>query len=132
MPIEVSWYLQSRVIYQRYHGVLTIEDLKLSNTLAIEYVMSGNPLVHAVIDAQDVTKHPYSLKDVNGTLPRSKMFYDSLGWTVMVSTHYIHRFMGQMAAQMTRTRFQTAASLDEALQFLNSVDATLKFGSPTS
>ena len=132
MPTEVSWYLHGRVIYKRFYGVLTIDELQQTNVDTTELVVSGEPLVHIIVNSQDVTKHPYSLKDVNSTIPRSKAFHDSLGWTVMVSTHYIHRFMGQMAAQMTRTRFQTAASFDEALQFLNSVDDTLNIVSPTS
>jgi hypothetical protein len=132
VPIEVSWYVQGRVIYKRYYGVLTIGDLQASNALVAEYVASGKPLVHIIVNSQDVTKHPYSLKDINSTIPRTKSFHDGLGWTVMVSTHYIHRFMGQMASQMTRARFQTAVSLDEALQFLSSVDDSLGLGSPTT
>ncbi|MBC7813177.1 MAG: hypothetical protein H7175_18610 [Burkholderiales bacterium] len=130
MPAEITWQQQGRVVYQRYSGILTLDELRQGSILVAQHINAGTPPVHVITDARELKKYPASLEQIKNSLSQANR--GALGWTVLISTNYIQRFIATTTSRLARAQFQAVSSLDEALLFLNNVDASLQLGSPTS
>ena len=123
MPLAIKWYCDGLVVYARVTGTLTIENLKELNAQVHRMVESSDaPLVHLVTDLSQITAYP-SL----GEAMRNVRFEERVGWSIVIGTNErkMVKFITSVIASALRLRFRQVNNLDEALDFLQKVDAAL-------
>jgi hypothetical protein len=126
MPYQISWYVDKRVLYQRYQGTLTATDIIAADHEATTYVDSGTPPVHIIADTSQVQKFPLNLSESTRLLSnRAK----GLGWVLVISRNRALNFVISVALQVRGVDIRFVASLDEALVFLAARDQTLSLDS---
>lgn len=125
MPIEKSWLQPDRVIFQRYVGTVTLEDLDESQRLSTSWLETGTPPIHHVVDMSTVEEYPKSLSQFKNTLysirdPR-------LGWVIIIADRPVVRFLASIIAQIVvpQGRLKLFDTLDAGLRFLAEQDSTL-------
>lgn len=122
MPCETRWYVKKKLLYQRFYGVVTLEDFKQSIETAGAFIAEGDPLIHAIADLLEIEKWP-PLTQMSKMARREP--FSGIGWTVIIVSNPALRFVAGLLVQFTLTHFRVAASLDEALKFLAERDNTL-------
>lgn len=124
MPFESVWYVESRVIYIRQWGTLTLEDaIATDAAIAQAAELAIDEIVHGIIDARDVTEIDINPKELQAAF--SKLPKPTQGWVVTVPGDRVSAFMTQVMAQSQQMRQRDFHSPEEALEFLKSVDASL-------
>lgn len=123
MPQQTVWYQPNRVIYQRYNGNLTAEDLSHANVNIRQLLQHGQPPIHLIVDALNVTQIPLNLKTIQES---SNLSHDpNLGWMVVAVNNPLFRFFTSALSQIARAHFCIVASREEALATLMRLDGTL-------
>jgi hypothetical protein len=125
MAYEVSWYIEGRVIFSRFSGDVTIDDLDQVNKLVIEFLdSSASNAVHHLSDATGIDSHPnnaFALQNSQSYLKHSR-----LGWVVVYGVkNKTLNFLSALVTQVLKVRVRMLASHDEAVTFLQQVDKTL-------
>lgn len=130
MPFRIDWLVEQHLVYINVHGTTTVEDLRNYDDYALRVLdESPHPLVHTIYDysqAQIVPPLQETVKMKAGKHP-------NVGWVIFVNMQDIMtRFILSTASQVFRLRFRSFKTLEEALEFIQSVDSTLpNLGSPT-
>jgi hypothetical protein len=123
MPFETKWLVDDKLLYQRFHGTITIMEyihsVKHLERLIAEH---GIRLFHLLIDVSEVEQYPsgasfsrYWRKDI----------YENVGWTMMiVAKTSVAHLAAILLTQVSARNFYTVLTLQEALDFLavNDVD----------
>lgn len=122
MPVETRWYVDKRIIYQRFYGAVTLEDFAFSVEQIGAFVEQGTPLIHAVADVLEVEKWP-PLMQLTRAARRAP--YNGMGWTLILVKSPALRFVTGILVQLSMSNFRMVATLDEALHFLKERDYTL-------
>jgi hypothetical protein len=122
MPVEVSWLIPQRVIYERFSGEVTLDDIRRNSELVAPMMAEGIPLIHTIIDVAAVTSHP-GLNEIRNSTPMDT--YDNEGWRILVGANAVARFVGSIILQLMKRRFRAYPTLEEALQFLENQDDSL-------
>jgi hypothetical protein len=123
MPIQISWYLENRVILLVNHGESSDQDVFAVDQPMIDYLNQNQaPLVHLIIDNTGAKYIP-SVKAVTAVKwPKHPQY----GWTILVGlTNPFQRFVNVVATNFFKARQRMFDTMDEALNFLNEVDSTL-------
>ena len=130
MPYKLTWLVENRVLYVRYFGVFTREDLEnsLAESVAMRdqaNVVNGDdgPLVHTVSDVLRMEGQTVGLTDAQQTLRALRG--QRAGWSVYVSDNRAQRFMSAVGHQLAGMRFRSFNNLPAALAFLQEADPTL-------
>jgi hypothetical protein len=126
MPIDISWQQDKRVIYERFYGTITIEEMTAIQQEFLRYLNEGDAPVHAVIDLGGVRDFPKSLSDIRRGLVSTGT--TQLGRVVLVTgKNQLVRFISSVISQLILKNAQYALcdSLDEALRILRDGDATV-------
>jgi hypothetical protein len=122
MPVEVSWLVPQRIVYEHFTGDVTVQDLRHNSEVVAPMMAEGIPLVHTIIDISHITSHPGINEIRNST---SMDTYDNEGWRILVGASAVAKFVGSIVLQLMKRRFRAFDTLDEALQFLADQDETL-------
>jgi hypothetical protein len=123
MPMQLSWYLENRVMLLVNHGDSSDQDVFDIDQPIIDYLnQSQAPLVHLIIDNIGAKYIP-SVKAVTSVKwPKHPQY----GWTILVGlTNPFQRFVNVVATNFFKARQRMFDTMDEALDFLNEVDSTL-------
>jgi hypothetical protein len=125
MPYDISWLVEKQVINLILDGEMTVETIDEMSKAIIEYLDSSDkPLVHLLIDdsnARSSIRHIKSVTEVGKSLSHPRF-----GWLIIYgSTNKTYQFMAYMISQVTKIRHRRFGTLDEAIQFLQTVDVTL-------
>lgn len=127
MPCELKWYLQDRVLLQRLSGVVTLEDVKVSNAQLKTFLASGVAPTHVIVDLSGVERFPTSLstiKEFVQPVPNQ----DILGWVLIFGAkNALLRFLASMVTQLAgeNVRMRMLDTLPEAIDFIRKQDETL-------
>lgn len=128
MTTTLSWLIENRIIYAHFSGIITLEELAEATQLGKEMINNATadiPLIHGIVDNREVTEFPQSMFEVNGILGNF-LKLQRLGWILYVTDmHPILKMMSSLVAQVSRTRYRSYATMDEALDFLAYVDTNL-------
>lgn len=127
MQHEIDWWFEGRIIRITATGSLEIQHLAHLDTIATQMVAAGTAPVHVVVNVNGVTSYPPSLESFLHIV-RPSPHPEQLGWTVIVEGHDAAlRFIMSILAQFlgVRGRVHSTNTLEEALVFLRSQDATL-------
>jgi hypothetical protein len=122
VPVETSWYVEKRIFYQRFYGVVTLDDFPASMAQTEAHIAAGTPPVHAIADLRDIEKYP-PLFRLSRIARRTQ--FDGMGWTIILVTNPILRFIGSMLTQFMVSNYRTVATLEDAVEFLRTYDSTL-------
>lgn len=127
MPYEIGWLIENEVMYNRNWGVGTVEDIYGAMMASREMIDSSDrPVVHLLIDNRESTESPKLIESAK--VVRSVPPQERAGWVVTVHTsRAITRFLSDVAIQMTGARYRSFNSIQEALDFLRSVDDTVSW-----
>ncbi len=127
MPYSVNWYIENEIIYSRYSGVITAEEL--ANCLTtVKTLMENSPrhLVHAITDVGDVTV-AVPLKD-SIRVVRQVGSSKKPGWTVTIrEKSLLVKMSAGLGASIFKNRFRAFDTLDQALAHLKTVDEELNW-----
>jgi hypothetical protein len=122
VPIEITWYVEKRVLYQRFTGVVTLEDFVISLKESRARLATGIPLVHTLVDTLTLEKYPPLRQLTRHMTPETG---DNTGWTIIMVNNPLMRFAGSVLSQIGGSSFTMTGSLAEALAFLRARDGTL-------
>ena len=124
MPFKLSWYQPKRIVLMEVEGVLTSAEVRDLIAQAGDYVSTGTPLVHFLVDTrtlQRVENVGESLKIVQGNPP-----HPSMGWMMVIGTmNPLVRFFLDFVGLITKSRYRRFDDLLPALDFLKDVDHSL-------
>jgi len=124
MAHEIGWFVDGRVIYQRFYGAVTLEELAEASRAVREFVTEGTAPVHGLIDITAVHQHPTSPAEIRRAL-RDLRFDPRRGWIIVIGVDPITRYLASVVFQLLGLRFRTLDTFDEALHFLALHDETL-------
>lgn len=130
MTIKVKWLIENRVMLSKFSE--EIDSKQIVDYLDISLAMRDDAneangkngfLVHTITDGTQVTKQSSDL----GTLRKimSSLRQQRVGWSLYVSDSRIDRFMSSMAHQFGGIRYQSFATMDDAIGFLRENDTSL-------
>jgi hypothetical protein len=122
--------IEKHVIYHRFYGQITIDDIREGSEAAVELIRGGGPLVHDIVDARGVGDVNFHLKELLNATGFTRE--PQLGWMILVGGNPLVRFFATMLGQVGRLHFHTANDLDEAFAILQRVDLSLSDWSPMS
>ena len=82
MPVDVSWFLEGRIIYVKYYEDVTIEDKQLGAEQEYEFLEAGSvPLVHVLLDITDQISSPTNIQAIQKALDKA-LKHPKKGWTL--------------------------------------------------
>ncbi len=125
MPHETRWYIENEIIFVRYSGVMSKEELRGAMLELKDLIESSpRPLVHVINDSADVTV-PVSIKD-SVQLVREVGSHERIGWTLTVREKSLVLKMGTaFGTSIFKMRFRAFDTLEQALAHLRTVDSTI-------
>ena len=129
MTLQLSWYLENRVILLTIHGENSEKELFDVDRLVINYLnQSSAPLVHCILDQTNAIVLP-TFKAAALIMTTTKLKWPNhpqYGWAIIIGqTHPLLRFVTAVATSFFKIRQRGFRSMDEGLDFLNAIDSTL-------
>ena len=121
MAVELSWYEEGRVVYQRFCGVLAMDDVETVTRALKQQADQGIAPVHAIVDVRQVTDFPASINQISSLRGDA----DVNGWMVVIGLHPIVRSIAQIMSWVRGVQYRPVASTADALHFLARQDAAL-------
>jgi len=126
MPVKMDWIIPGQVLYQRWWGVGTLNDMRWVNETALHMIAQypDRPLIHSVVNAIGQEKSEGSLSQIRQTY--TVLDHPQTGWIVLAIDQPILRFVGNIALQIgTQSRIRFINDIDEWQPFLKERDSTI-------
>lgn len=123
MPFEISWQHENRVILGRYYGVMSLDDLVNWDTSVAQYLNTGTPPIHLILDVSEVTKFPTNVLQLRNHL--NNLSHPSKGWTLLVGSSSLINSLTTIVTQLAHSKFRPFKTTSAALDFLAKEDITL-------
>jgi hypothetical protein len=120
MSYQISWLLDEHVMYVTWSGVITIEDITECTELMEQYAAAGQPPVHLIHDAKNVTKYAIPLTQIGTLLKKPSPHFGRL---LVVDKNSFGRFFANLAAQLFHTELRMFSTLEEATHYLVEIDS---------
>lgn len=123
MPVDMTWYVQNRVLYIHVWGEVTEHDMTNMVEKSRAFVDLGTHPVHILsnqLEIEQATFRMNALKDVLERQSRVRM-----GWMVNVSTNRIASFAITLMAQFGNSRLRQVRTIEDGLAFLTHIDPSL-------
>lgn len=127
MPAEISWYHENRIIYERFYGTITVEEMITLTQKSEEYREAGIPLVHTIVDLSGIESFPKNLGAIRAAIKRPAHM-ERIGWIIIYGTQNpILKFFASAITQVFggQVRFRLCETLEQSLAFLTERDQTL-------
>lgn len=97
MPAEITWYYPQRLIYERFYGMITLDELDHIQTRFVNQLQEGIAPVHAIIDFRDVTDYPRNLLEIRRVLRPTST--EPLGWVIIINQNALLQFLVTVLTQ---------------------------------
>jgi hypothetical protein len=124
MPYEFTWYVPSKVVYQRIYGDYGLAEIRDANQQALKYVIKGVPPVHLIADILDMNSFA---TPVSSLVDMTSVFlHRDFGWLVVVGNQ--NRIIEAILSVFRTTlhmKVKMVVSLQEAITFLQAQDERL-------
>jgi len=127
MPFSVSWYIKDEIIYTRYWGTVTAEDLR-NCLLQTQEFMEHSPrsIIHVISDVGDIVE-PVSFKD-SMKIVREVGPHPRAGWTLNIREKSALIKMGaSLGSSIFKMRFRAFSTLDQAIDHLKFFDSAISW-----
>ncbi len=126
MPFKVEWLVDKRVILTTINGEIDLDLVdNVTRTIAQFFDEGQLPLVHLIIDALDVSRFSANLLNTTKLTDRY-MKHPLFGWGIAITANPMIKFIGAIATGVTKTRYRTFGSREEAFTFLAEMDNTVR------
>src|SRR5688572_24554073 len=113
MAVELSWYEEGRVVYQRFRGVLAMDDVETVARALKQQADQGMSPVHAIVDVRQVTEFPASISQISSLRGDA----DVNGWMVVIGLHPAVRSIARVMSWLRGVQYRPVASMEDALHF---------------
>jgi hypothetical protein len=136
MVVEVRWHVQGRILYSP--GSVELEDIAARNAIVLEMIEQGGkpPLVHLIIDhtnrytPEEIKNQPiryaHYLKVDRNEVRERLLKNPLLGWVLSIAMPNIGlKTAAVVLSQKDNYRWRNFNTLEEAFEFLETVDSTL-------
>lgn len=126
MPSEILWYYPERVLFTRFHGNLTENEITDGHAYTVnllESVRHDDPL-HFIYDAQylkNASANILKLQELAKTLTTNPQ----LGWVISVHDSSLVRIVAATTNQLFGKHSRHYARVEDAVAFLQNDDETL-------
>jgi hypothetical protein len=125
MPVQINWYIPERVLFTKYSGDVTPQDILRQYEEGIELCHSVNsPLVHMIVDIAEVKSFPKTLSNYKGTFGDKAR---NAGWVVMVGDNKIVRLLSSLITNLMKLNFAYVNTHQEALKFISQRDNSFSY-----
>jgi hypothetical protein len=118
MALEMSWYVDQRVICSRFYDEITEEDLIVNGAQVEDYIKQGIRPLFFIIHTLDMTKYPTNLKEALEAMGKTRPQSGDIAWTVVVTDSRFINFIGTITSNVFKISLRTVKSLDEAEAFI--------------
>jgi altronate dehydratase len=123
MPYKLEWYQEERIAYFELIGDVTAGELETACTrLRDEYLDTGTPPIHVIVDPRGINSHPNDVRAIH----RATQLYaehKNLGWLLIIGVeNRVSIFLANIALQSFKRNFRMVASLEDADAVLQRVD----------
>lgn len=121
-----KWWIKNRVFFNEYNGQTTADDLVAMSEANLEYLENSDaPLVHCIVNIENMTQVPLNIRVVQSGTVKS-LRHPKMGWLIAYGkSDKMMSFIAQAVTQIFKTRYRLVDTYQEAVEFLQSVDATL-------
>ncbi len=125
MPYTLNWLIENEIIYIRYSGTTTAQEMRDCMLKARDWIESSpHPLVHVINDVGDVTESLPLKESIQ--VVREVGVPKQAGWNLTVREKSAFIKMGAaMGASIFKMRYRSFGTIEEALAHLKLVDVTL-------
>jgi hypothetical protein len=127
MPYSVDWYIQDEIIYSRYFGALTPDELRECLILTREFIESSpRESVHTINDVSDVTESVALLDSL--PIIREVGSHARVGWSFTLGEKSPLVKMGAaMGASVFKIRYKAFDTLDQVIEHLKFFDQNISW-----
>lgn len=128
MPIQVTPFLDERIIYMRAYGVVTIDDVRAVKSITLQLTQHlPNKNIHFIGDIREIEEIPLNLRLICRT---NFMVAGLTGWTAVVGSSYnpLNKVAELTITALSRVmnfRLRIFDEVVDALDFLMDADDTL-------
>ncbi len=125
MPIQSNWYVPKAVVFSRFSGAPTEDEIIQNGYNIIDLIETcDTPLIHIIVDTTAVTASPPLPATIRAA--KSSPKHERAGWLVTIGEQNpIIKFASSVSRQLLQVRTQNFDTLEEAIAFLKSVDETI-------
>lgn len=128
MSYHNQWYIPGKIIYTRFDGDLTEDDLEALTQQLMQMMAPYPRFVHVINDLRNLGAYPRSLGKINATV-RQLFEMPQYGWLCVIGVNDpLTNFISSTIAKVMRVRYKTVETVEEALTFLQQSDAEIDFG----
>jgi hypothetical protein len=120
----IEWMIPGRVVLTTMWGEISIEDVHAISNGLKKFYEEGTPMIHSVVDVSRIEKYP-NLLELQRSGKVEMHNEERVGWTVIVGTNRLIKFIVSMFMQFLKLRFKMLDSQAEALAYLQEGDKTL-------
>jgi hypothetical protein len=127
MPYSIDWCIENEIVYLKYYGVVTVDELRTSMLETKAMIMgSSRSLVHIITCVQEVTEAVQPLDSLR--VSREVGQASNTGWAIQVGVKSPLVKMGiGIGTSVFKMRTHALDSFAEAEDFLKEVDPTLSW-----
>ncbi|MCU0497716.1 MAG: hypothetical protein MUF87_10225 [Anaerolineae bacterium] len=121
MPAEITWYYPQRLVYERFYGVITLEELDEIQNRFVDHLVNGIAPVHTIIDFREVTDYPRNLMEIRRVLHTTDT--GKLGWVIIINQNGLLQFLVTVLTQtvLRGSHFLIVADFESALAKIHKV-----------
>lgn len=133
MSFSQQWYIQDRVVFVRFTGRLTVEEIGASFETSMDFVdnHTGEHPLHFLHDWTELEVFPTSLALIARSTNRKLKDRSKLGWVVAYgSGQFMLRFTSDLVFRIFDIHFRMANDLEQAQHLLRHIDPTLPEAMP--
>lgn len=129
MPYEMSWYVDERIVYEKFVGHVTVDEIRdLLHSGEELQKKAGDRTLYYIADITDLYSLPLNivqLRKIELTPPARK------GMTVVVSSpnysvNSVATFFGKLMWTVFGLRFKILPDIEQAFAYLQEVDPSLR------
>lgn len=126
MPFQMEWLIENRVIFHRISGKRQADEQAEMNRKAQLFLNEAQTPLHFIVDIQSLEKELNSVQNVFRDVKHLNL--TNLGWVVIISDNRVFQFVATTVLSLLgKSQCKAVSSLNEALLFLKSKDASLEF-----
>ena len=124
MSFDVSWLIESRILFTVYEGDMSVEEFIKANQTKFSFVESSSSIhIHLVADMSNLVSVQPSVSELASTV--KVLGHERVDWVIGIGMSQMNRIMLKMLGYVFRKQTYVATSKADALRFLQSVDKTL-------
>jgi hypothetical protein len=131
MPVKQQWFIEDRVVYVRYWGDVSAEEIGQAYSDSLSFVRASKDprQVHFLHDWTDWHTFPKNIMQIRKHIDVNLTAKDrqKIGWMVVYgNNNRLLSYLGRVIMQIARVSFRIYHEQDKAISYLKSMDISLK------